>query len=301
MSTTVDDLIAETRRDLYAGARDQMNKLDGALDANDTSATFLYELGSIRSGSYIAVDLEVMYVFAVTNEADKEVVIERGMLGSTAATHADGAVVTVNPKFSDWAIFTAINAELDDLTAPSNGLFAERNVTLTYNPAIMGYDLTDVDDTGGVLEILEVKYDQTGPERLWPEIRRFDLRRLSDTGDFASGTALVLFEEGQSGRDVRVAYTGPYIPFADLGDDIADTGLQDTAHDIPPLGASMRLQSMREGQRNFNEVQGDTRRAAEVPVGAQLAGVRGPAGIRQARIMAERSRLRKRWPYRRRI
>ncbi len=297
--TTAADLVNETKRNLYAGARDPMNKISGALDASQTDVTFLYELGGIAKGSYVEVDVEIMFVWEVVNQSSKLVTVEREMLGSTAATHADGALATVNPKFSNFAIFQALNADLADLSSPQNGMFAEHNVTLTYNPAVMGYDLTDVT---GLLEILEIKYDQTGPERDWPEITRFDVKRESDTGDFPSGLSLVLFQEGQSGQDIRVAYASHYVPFADLTDDTTDdTFLQDTAVDIPPLGATMRLQSMREGQRNFNESQGDTRRAGEVPVNAQLAGVRGPATVRQARISAERSRLRKRWPYRRKI
>jgi len=299
MSTTSTDLINDTKRILYSGAREAMNKLNGALTNSTTDASFLYELGMIQGGVYLGIDLEILYVWTVQNVSTKLVTVERGMLGSTAATHADGSVVTVNPKFSDFTILDTINGDLVDLSSPHNGLFKEATVTLTYSPAVMGYDLTGVTD---LIDILEVKYDLVGPAREWPEIRRWELRRQSDTGDFASGLALVLYEAAQPGRDVRVTYAAPYGTFTALGQNIVtQTGLQATAFDIPPLGAAAQLQSFREGQRNFNEAQGDTRRAAEVPVGAQLAGVRGPDTQHRLRIMSERSRLRKRWPYRRRV
>ncbi len=299
MTTTVQDLVQETKRNLYAGARDAMNKLSGALGTGDTTVTFTYDLGAIQAGAYVSIGLEILYVWAVQNVSTKVVTVERAVLGSTAATHADGAVCTVNPRFPDFSILDALNNSLTDLSAPNNGLFAENEVTLTYNPAVMGYDLTSATD---VLEVLEVKYDLTGPEREWPLIRRFDLKRNSDTGDFPSGFSLVLYESAQSGRDIRVSYASRYTAFSTtLTTAISDSGLQATANDLPPLGAAIGLQSMREGQRNFNESQPDTRRASEVPPGAQLAGVRVMSAQYQERVMAERSRLRKRWPYRRRV
>jgi hypothetical protein len=222
--------------------------------------------------------------------------VERGYGGTTAATHADGALVTVNPRFSNWNVFNALNADLADLSA--NGLFQVATLTVTYSAAVQGYNLTSVTD---LLEILQVKYDEPGPAKLWPEIKSYKLRRTSDTGDFASGNALVVYEAGNPGADIRVTYAKPFTAFSTMASTISSTGLPSTAYDIPPYGAAIRLQSAREGQRNFNESQPATRRADEIGLGAQTFPPIGLDRIRRDRIRLETSRLRKYWPTKRRV
>lgn len=299
MSTTCADLIAESKRYLYSGRYDPINKVTSSLNSSETSVTFTYGLGGIQAGSYICVDLEMMYVWQVTNVSTNTVTVERGVLGSTAAAHSAGALATLNPKFSDYAIFTALNAELDDLSSPQNGLFKVTNVTLTYNAAVRGYNLTSATD---VREILTVQAETTGPEKAWPYLKNFTLRRNADTTDFASGFAVILEESGWQGRDIRVAYATKFSPFTATSDNIASvTGLPANANDIPPVGAALRLQYLREGQRNFNEAQPDTRRATETPPGSQLQGARGLEILRRRRIAAESVRLRRDYPHRRRV
>jgi hypothetical protein len=295
VSTTVNDLIAETERLLYAGSRDAMNVLNGPHDASQTAFTFHYDLGSIQPGAYLSVDLEVVYVVQV-DLIGKSATVIRGMQGSTAATHAADSVVAVNPRFPGFAIFDAVNAELDSLSA--NGLFQVKNVELSYAAPVAGYDLTSVTD---VLEVLRVKYDETGPGQIWPEIIDWELRRDSDTGDFASGYSIII-PYAQPGNAVRVTYAAEFARFTALGQDIeTQTGLPDTAHDLPPLGAALRLQSVREGQRNVNELQSDTRRAQEVPPSANFNAARPYEALRMRRIREEARRLRRDWPLRRRV
>lgn len=299
MSTTAADLIRETARHLYSGRYDPMNKLSGAISSTSaTTITGTYDLGAITTGAYIAVDLEIMLVWAVIDASAKTFTVERGVLGSTAATHSDGAIITINPKFSDFAILTAINEDLDDLSGPDNGLFAPTNVTLTYNPAVRGYDLASATS---VIGILRVRAESTGPEKDWPEILRYDLIRAADTTDFASGFAIVLGEPGWAGKDIRVEYAAKFGHFTATADVISTSGLPATANDLPPLGAALRLQYMREPQRNFNEAQPDPRRAQEVGAGAQLQAARGIEALRMRRIRNERSRLRKDYPHKRKL
>lgn len=296
MSTST-DLVNETLSYLYAGSHDPINTLNGSLDASTTTVAFNYDLGSARVGSVIAVDLEHMYVLDILSEPSRQLTVIRGFEGSTAATHADDAVVTVNPKFSNFRVLNAINNDLRDLSA--NGLFQVKEVTLTYSSSVQGYDLTSVTDT--VLEILQVNYDDSGPYKTWPEINSYKLRRSSDSSDFPSGLSLVLYQEGESGRDLRVKFSCPFGTFTALAQNVTSTtGLPATAQDIPPLGAAMRLQSVREGQRNFNESQPATRRSSEVPPGAQLVGARALKELRRDRIRVEASRLRRQWPAKRR-
>lgn len=294
--TTAADLIASCKEYLYAGAHDPVNTLNGSHNTSVTTFTFNYELGAIREGAYLSVDLEIVYVVSASGST---ATVIRAQRGTTAATHASGAVVTVNPKFSDFGILRELNNELADLSSPSNGLFKATPVTLTYNAAVQGYDLTSA---AAVLDILTVHAETVGPAKAWPEITKYRLKRNFETGDFASTFAIVLYESGQAGRDIRVTYSGPFTALAAVGDDVQSVaGLPATANDIPPLGAALRLLAVREAQRNFNESQPTTRRAEEVPPGAQFNSARGLIMLRQERIRDEASRLVKAYPQRRRL
>lgn len=294
--TTCQNLIDETKRYLYAGQREAMNQLTGAHNNSTTTFSLLNATTGIAAGAYLSVDLEIVYVWSV-NESAKTCSVQRAMLGSTAATHADLSLVYVNAKFPDFNIFQALNADLNDLSASTNGLYGVGNVDLTYNAAISGYDLTGVT---GIIDILRIRYQAYGPSKIWPEIKKYQLKIGAESSDFASTYALILYEGAAPGRIVRVTYSTPFTQFAAATDNVTVTGLPTTAYDIPPLGAAMRLVAVRETQRNFNEAQGDSRRPTEVPPGAQLQGMKGLQMMRQMRIRAESSRLQDQYPVRRR-
>lgn len=292
---TLADLIADVRHYLQANHRETRNKLSGAHDSSTTTFTFTYDIGRIQPGAKVTVGLEECHVWS-SNTANKTAIVERGDFGSSAASHADGAIVLVNPAASDFDILRAINAELNDLSSPSNGLFQIGAMEVTYNSAIRGYDLqgvTDIDD------ILEVTFDTAGSEKSWPVIprRKWRLSRDMDTDDFSSGIALILSEGAESGRTIRVKYKAPFGTLAALNDDVAaTTGLAVTAHDILAVGAAIRMLPGREAERSRSDIQGDSRRPDEVGVGSQLPVIRELLALRQDRIAAEAARLRAHYP-----
>lgn len=298
--TTAADLVSEARRYLLPTAREPLNVLSGAHDASTGTFTFTYDITAITAGSYLSVDLEIVYVWSTT-PASKTVTVQRAMQGTTAASHVDGTLVAVNPRFSDFSVLQAINADLDDLSSTSNGLWAqpETVVEFTYQPQMQGYDLTAL--PSNFINILAIHYDTPGPWKLWPELRRWQLKRGMDVTDFPSGTALIVYDPGYPGRDVRVVVSLPFTHFTNLTDDTASVaGLASTMNDIPPLGAAARLSGVRETQRNQFEAQGDPRRATEVPTNSQIAGMRGLLSMRASRIKAESARLTNNYPVRRR-
>lgn len=291
--TTTNDLLAATRQHLFTGQPELLNKIAGALDNSLVTFTMTYDLNTLGRGSIIEIDLEQIYVFSVTASTKTIGDCIRGFNGTTAASHSSGATVTVAPKFPASRMLQALNDDLRDLSSPVNGLFQIKTVDITYNPAIMGYDLTSVTD---ILSIAEVRYRTTGPDKAWPQINSYALMRNMPTtgtyGDFASGNAVVVYEGGQPGLPIRLRYRAPYASLTDPANDVlAISGLQTTAHDLPPLGAAIRLAAGREVRRNFDEAQGEPRRAEEVAPTAQLQSTRELVRIRQARINAEAARL----------
>ncbi len=295
---TFGDLVEKTKRRLAPMGIDQTVTLKTASLAGATSLTVFDPSGvilpSIQPGVTIAIDLEV---FFVQNVSGTTLTVVPGYAGSSESAHDANALIYINPRFSAFDIGTAINDDLLDLSSPENGLFQSKSIEITYNPAITGYDLTDV-TTGtavsSILEILSVRYKVPFPIGRWVPIPfgMWELTPASDTTAFPSGYALTLHSEGYPGLPMRVTYAAPFSPLVNLTDDLTTVaGLSSTMYDLPPLGAMIGLVSPREVRRNQIDSEPDSRRAPEVPPGAVMNSVAGVLRMRMARIMSEAARL----------
>lgn len=291
--TTTADLLSETRRHLESYRRTPMNQLNAAIDATATTLTFTHDVSQIQAGAYLEIGLELVYVWTV-DQGGKTATVQRGQAGSTAVAHTAGSVVTVNPPFPDFAILKAVNDDLLSLASPINGLYAVRSVDLTATANSSGYDLAGATD---LLEILDIRHKHAGAPRTWSAVTNFELHRNTSADDFPSGLGLTLSEGVRPGQAIRVLYKASFDPLTTLADDVETVaGLPASMHDIPPLGAAMRLVAPREIRRNQIESQGDSRRAEEVPPGALGSALRGLAALRQIRISEEASSLAQRFP-----
>ena len=293
--TTASDLIESTRGHLFTGQPENLNRLASGITAITETIPLSYDITGIGRGTIIEIGLEQIFVFVVDSSSKTVTACIRGYNGTTGAIGTTGDRVTVSPKFPRARVLTAINDDLADLSSPMNGLYRTLSVDLTFNAAVMGYDLTGVI---GMMGISDLRYRTIGPEKSWPQINNYAVLRNMPTSDFASGSALVLYEGGSPGQTVRVTYQAPFTSLATLADDVlAISGLSATAHDIPPLGAAVRLAAGREVRRNFDEAQGEPRRAEEVPPQANAQATRELVRLRQQRIVAEQSRLLQRYGY----
>lgn len=291
--TTSLDLIDTTLDWLLGGTDEEVNVLTSAPDTDDTMLTFAYELNGIVPGATICVDLEVMRVVDANSQSSTATVL-RGQRGSTATSHATGAVTQVGPRFSRWSVLREINTDLDSLSGA--GLYQMATVDLTFNAAITGYDLTGVTS---IEQIYSIRYQTPGSEKDWPKLERRDYRydSVASTTDFPSGSAVFVYQGGYPGHVLRVAYKKPFEHLSTITDDVQDvTGLAPTAHDIPSLGAAIRLIAGHEAGRIAYEIQPDTRRPAEVPVGSNVNTSTGWARLRNARIDDELRRQARRYP-----
>jgi hypothetical protein len=286
-ATTTQDWLWETKRHLYTGAKEERNKLAASVTVDASTVSLSYDLGGIQKGTKLSIDLEDMFVWST---ASSSATVDRGQFGSTAAAHTQGSIVTVDAKFTDAEIFRALNDELRSL---SSRLFQMKTVDLTYDPVSYAYNLTEVTN---VRDIYAVYYESISPDDDWPEVRGWELKRNQSVSDFASGYALTVPYADPSST-VRVLYRAPFGYLSGLTDAVvATTGIPQSAIDIPPIGAAIRLTNGREIRRNFNEVQGDTRRAAEVPPGANLGASRNLIGWYERRITEEYYNLLRAYP-----
>lgn len=290
MSTTLQDLINDTRRHLYANQAPEANRLNGVIGANDTTLTTIYPPGSAaQKGCVIAIDLEHIRVW---DSASNVLTIERGVDGTTPTVHSNLSYIEVMPKFSQFMCQRAINNELDELASPVHGLYAMVDLELTYNPVISGYDMTDVNTAvpvtpSNVLAIQELRYRIPGPSKHMPAIRKFDIARNVPQTEYPSGMALLLYEGGFPGLPIHVRYRSRFNHLQSLADDAQTLALLPAeANGIVPLGAACELMAGREVKRNFTESTPDPLQLELVTGGQVLNSYKGLMILRQARIDA---------------
>ena len=290
--STVGTIVDRTLRQLLSGTVEERNKLASALTAAGTSVVLQYDLGGIRQGQIIQIDYELMYVWDIS-AGSKTVTVERGWNGTTAVAHTNNSIVTVAPKFPRAQILEAINAELDDLSSPVNGLFQVKTLDVDYNGTWVMLNLPTPDR---ILDLLNVSIRYISSD--YPQLAKVRLIRDLPTDDFNSGYALKFDRATRSGR-VHVVYK---TAFGNITSDTQNlqnyTGLPTTCEDIIIMGAQIRLVGPREIKRNFTESQGDTRRAEEVGSGAIGNSITSLIRMRRDRITAEAARLNRQYPMR---
>jgi hypothetical protein len=289
---TLNSLIQQVLRRVQPGQQVEALTLSGSYTAGATSFVVLDPAGtilpSLRPETVVAMDLELFYVQAVSGTT---VTVVPGYLGSTTANHSSGAMVYLNPRFSQFDIMQAINDDLNDLCSADNDLFQVSSTEITYNPATMGYDLVGVT---GLIDILSIQQKQPYPIGYWVPIprKKWTLTAGANGTDFPSGYALRLNTGGYPGMPFHITYKKAFAPFTSLTDDATTiAGLSSTMYDLPPLGAMVALVAPREVKRNQIDSAPDSRRATEVPPGAVMNSIAQVLALRQRRINAEASRL----------
>jgi hypothetical protein len=285
----VSNLISQTRRFLFSGSVEERNQLADALSSVPDTFNVIHDIGSIDRGAKVSINLEDMYVWSKSSQT---VTVARGQFGSTVASHSAFDTIYVNPRFSPFEILSAINTELVSLSSPTNGLYTVSNFELTYNPVIQGYDFPHT-----VLDVFDVRYTTPGPSQDWFSSENWDYIRNAGS-DFTSTTAL-LVRDAYPNQPINVIakIALSQLPYS-LTSNTTSYAIPDEFLDILSIGAAYRLTSPREVRRNFDETQGDTRRANEVPPGANLGGSRELGRLRQERIREEASRLNIKYPSR---
>jgi hypothetical protein len=288
--STVATVIDRTVRQLMSGTVEERNKTTAALTATATSVSFLYDLGGMRPGGVIQIDNELMYVWEVSS-ASKTATVERGWNGTTAAAHVTGSIAIVDPKFPRAQILEAINAEIDDLSSPMNGLYQIKTIELDYNGT---WSMINLPTTDKIIDLVSVSLRYLATD--YPKIRRCRLIRDLPNDDFNAGYGIRFDEQVRAGRMI-VVYKAPFTNVTSESQNLQNiAGFPTTAEDILMMGAQIRLVSPREVKRNFTESQGDTRRAEEVPAGSISNSINNIIRLRRDRITAEAARLARQYP-----
>lgn len=182
----------------------------------------------------IEVDEELMFVTSVDPATNTATVI-RGMYGSTAQTHALGAVVRDSPRVPRWAVMRALNATI---TSSYPDLFAVSTTTFVAGTWTLGYELpADCD------EVFDVFWqDEQTTTGYWHRLSKWRVQMKANTGAFASGKSIDILESVLPGQTIQVVYRKVPAALTALTDDFAGvTGLQDSAREAIVYGACAKL------------------------------------------------------------
>ena len=288
--SSVGTVVDRTLRQLMSGVVEERNKTTVAINASTTTVTFQYDLSGMRPGGVIQIDSELMYVWEIS-AGSKSVTVERGWNGTTAAAHGASSITTVDPKFPRAQILEAMNAELDDLASPMNGLFQIKILELNYN----GTDLmVNLPTTDKIIDLISVSLRYISTDYI--KVRRCRLIRDLPNDDFNTGYAIRFDEQVRAGRMI-IVYKTPFTNVTTETQNIQNvTGLPTSCEDILIIGSQIRLVGPREIKRNFTESQGDTRRADEVPPGSVSNSITNLLRMRRDRITSEAAKLMRQYP-----
>jgi hypothetical protein len=104
MPTSVASLIEEIR-DRIGDYGEGTTALSAAVSSTSTATFYFDDSGVLHAGDFLLIDNELVEVIDESGGT-----VRRGARGSTAATHAAGAVVRVNPRVGNHTILAALNA-----------------------------------------------------------------------------------------------------------------------------------------------------------------------------------------------
>lgn len=288
--TTMQDLVADTRRLTYGSMADQLNFLGAEYLEGDGELTLMMDVTAITPGMVLSSGLNVWYVIGVDAVAKKATVY-----ASYDNSHNDplpvGAPVMIRPRVTDWLLFTYLNDTIKAISSPQHGLYRqglweEANTDVvwgTYAIPVEAQNMTD-------LIRVQAKYIMT-PD-LWTDIPMQYVEWQPENQIVrVKGTVPM-------GTPLRFDYKAPFLPATALTDNLTDDlGLPDSMHDIPALGAAARLLRTTEARRSQIHNQSDPRRASEVQSGANSQSASDLSREFRQRIADEQSRLVARNPY----
>ena len=290
MATVRDSLLEPTRRILAGMHRAQLNRLDAAITDTQDTVTLDFDTKGIVPSTVLAVDDELMYVWSLSGT--NQVVVQRGHNGSVAVEHLAGALVEINPRFSQLDVRNEIRNEI---RAWHPHLYAVVTKELTVASQKRAADLNASVSKDFFHVLRTVREPRTGRDSWFPVHARAE--HDMNTTDFPSGTAVFLDDPVEKAARIRVTYatrfnTDTLDDETDLEEDIL---LAPSQFDIVPFGVAWRVVSTREVRRTDTEAQGEPRDAQEVPPGHIIQTARQLKNMRDERIRDESIALRHRW------
>ena len=263
--TTMQDLVADVRRRVYGSMTENVNLVQTSASAGQTSIQLELGVDGIQKGMLLASGLNVWFVKGVYS-TDNTVFVIPGYDNSPQSAVAEGDMVYVRPRMTDWYAFNALNDQLRSLSSPDSGLYKIGTWTADVDPTYQTYDVPAA--AADMTNILRVRWRWPGTPDVWSDLAPRHYRWVYSTEQNRVRLLLSI----PSGTEIEFTYKAPFTLATGLDDDlVTDCGLSDTMVDIPVLGAAIELLLSTESRRTQVSTQGDSRRPEEVPVSSNSA------------------------------
>ena len=247
MATTLTNMIDEVSMNLsgYTLTQDRSTYLRTAVTTTTSSSTSptTLSLGSTDNvgKGIVEIDEELLWIDTYDRVGNTATVAPygRGYLGTTAATHAADAKVTISPTFPRFTIKKAIN---DTINAIASSIFAAGTTTITSNAAVAAFRLPTTGTTLDIRKILSIAYQTIGASKEWTPIRSYRFDGNANSTAFTSGQTVSIYDAIPSGRTIQIVYAKDPSPFtANTEEFPTQTGLPESCKDVIILGATYRL------------------------------------------------------------
>lgn len=287
--TTVGDLVEEVRSILDGYYKFVYNWLDGGITTSATSLVLLDDVIGIDTGQLLGIEDELLLVRSAA-VGTKTVTVKRGMRNTTAASHADAALVDVRPEYYTGRIRRALQQEIASW-GPEVYRIDGIDVTMVGNQTT--YSLGAVTDAYSILRA--IRQDPSGANAdAWTRVLSFRPIRNPDVD-----TIYIQIDDNlNAGTTVRVFVARPFdvtTTFTDSDDLITDLAMPTYTHDIAPLGAAWRLLGAREAPRASGRSQPEPRAATEVQPFQRMNVAAGFKKMRDERLLEVSGILARQW------
>lgn len=284
--TTFSEMVDVTLAELnsYSKNQESITVLLSGIDADDLEFV-VDDVNAISKGT-IEINDELVYVKSISKTYATATIMPggRGWRNSSAASHAQYAIVRNNPMFPRVQIKRSINEIITALDIPVLNWYE-----FTYDGHTTTYPLPV-----GTEEVTGVTWERPDGTDGWDYIKYYDVDNNYRTTDAPTVVrkAIVLREAPMPGATVRVQYTSDPVALAD-GDNFSDCGLPATCEDVVRLGAMWKMLSMVEAGRLATTSATDEAVSNRVGAGQSTNIARYIYQMYQIRLAEERSRQEK--------
>jgi hypothetical protein len=205
--TTAGTTLVDRVRDLLDDYENPATTLAAAVATTSETTCTLERPDNIGVGTWLSIDYETLYVSQISSGPPYTATVRRGQRGSTAAVHANGAMVYINPKYPNNRILGCLNASLGKLTK-----------------------ITKDDAT---LVVVAEQYKYLKPTTI-DEICRIEIEDAREASEFCpmrnwemlDGSYFRIFGDYSPGRNIRVVGISKFTALATTGN--MDTDFPDT-------------------------------------------------------------------------
>jgi hypothetical protein len=291
--TTFNDLIEEVSLNLEGFTLRQERSTYLTAAASSSTLELSLASGENIGKGIVEIDDELIHVNSIDRTSNVASVSPygRGYRGSVAASHTINTRVTVAPSFPRLSIKRAIN---DTIRAIYPSVYGVASTTFSYSAAKTTYSLPVEAET-----VLAVSWDSIGPSGEWFPIRRWRQDPTANTGEYATGNAISIYDTIIPGRTINVLYSKTPTPLSS-GSDVftTTTGLEESSRDLIVYGASYRMASFVDpGRLTFTSPEADANDTTR-PFGTGTSTAKYLLALYQQRLQEESGRLNGKYPVR---